>query len=222
MTGKPRSPRGPSKFSEATRERAVRLVLENSETFGGEAGCGSACRRAGRGARLGRCVGGCVRPAPRQARWSRGWTGRTAGSQQLERENAELEQTVEVLKAATSFFARECDPRPPTGELCEFIDVHRERFGVAPICRALSAQGCRSPRTPTTPGAAAGPSKRALWDTTITEVLAGFYEPDAHGRRRPESLYGSREDVGPPEPGGHRGRQVHRGTADARSTAGGA
>jgi len=30
-----------------------------------------------------------------------------------------------------------------------------------------------------------------LWDTTITEVLAGYYEPDEHGRQRPESLYGS-------------------------------
>jgi putative transposase len=36
-----------------------------------------------------------------------------------------------------------------------------------------------------------GPSKRALWEATITEILAGYYEPDAHGRRRPESLYGS-------------------------------
>jgi putative transposase len=35
------------------------------------------------------------------------------------------------------------------------------------------------------------PSKRSLWDATITEVLAGYYEPDEHGRRRPESLYGS-------------------------------
>lgn len=35
------------------------------------------------------------------------------------------------------------------------------------------------------------PSKRSLWDATITEVLAGCYEPDAHGRKKPESLYGS-------------------------------
>ena len=35
------------------------------------------------------------------------------------------------------------------------------------------------------------PSKRSLWDATITEVLAGYYEPDEHGRRKPESLYGS-------------------------------
>jgi putative transposase len=38
---------------------------------------------------------------------------------------------------------------------------------------------------------ARAPSKRSLWDATITEVLAGYYEPDEHGRRRPESLYGS-------------------------------
>ncbi|PKV77129.1 transposase InsO family protein [Nocardia fluminea] len=35
------------------------------------------------------------------------------------------------------------------------------------------------------------PSKRALWDTTLTEVLAGHYEPDERGRRTPESLYGA-------------------------------
>jgi putative transposase len=35
------------------------------------------------------------------------------------------------------------------------------------------------------------PSKRALWDATITEILAGCYEPDEHGRKKPESLYGS-------------------------------
>lgn len=36
-----------------------------------------------------------------------------------------------------------------------------------------------------------GLSRRALWDITITEVLAGYYEPDGEGLRRPESLYGS-------------------------------
>jgi HTH-like domain len=32
---------------------------------------------------------------------------------------------------------------------------------------------------------------RALWDMTITEILAGYYQPDRNGRRRPESLCGS-------------------------------
>ncbi|OBY29321.1 transposase [Mycolicibacter kumamotonensis] len=35
------------------------------------------------------------------------------------------------------------------------------------------------------------PSKRALWDMAITSILAGYYEPDADGRRKPESLYGA-------------------------------
>jgi transposase InsO family protein len=34
-------------------------------------------------------------------------------------------------------------------------------------------------------------SKRALWEVTVTELLADIYEPDQAGRRRPESLYGS-------------------------------
>ena len=37
----------------------------------------------------------------------------------------------------------------------------------------------------------AAPSKRAPWDTIITAVLAGYYEPDQDGKRKPESLYGS-------------------------------
>jgi putative transposase len=35
------------------------------------------------------------------------------------------------------------------------------------------------------------PSKRALWDTAVTEILAGIYELNEAGRRPPESLYGS-------------------------------
>jgi putative transposase len=62
---------------------------------------------------------------------------------------------------------------------------------VPPICRALSAHGIAiAPRTYWSRQSAA-PGKRALWDTVVTEILAGIYEPDAHGRRPPESLYGS-------------------------------
>ena len=37
----------------------------------------------------------------------------------------------------------------------------------------------------------AGALEAVLWDAAIAEVLAGFYEPDEDGRRKPESLYGS-------------------------------
>jgi len=81
--------------------------------------------------------------------------------------------------------------RPATSLICAFIDAHREEFGVVPICRALAVHGVQiAPRTYWAHRSAA-PSKRALWDTTITEILAGYYEPDADGKRPPESLYGS-------------------------------
>jgi putative transposase len=77
--------------------------------------------------------------------------------------------------------------------ICVFIAEHRARFGVAAICRVLTAHGCKiAPRT-FYAWAARPPSKRALWDTAITQVLAGYYEPDEHGRRKPEALYGSRK-----------------------------
>jgi putative transposase len=75
--------------------------------------------------------------------------------------------------------------------ICVFIAEHRARFGVALICAALTEHGCRiAPRTYYA-WAKRAPSKRALWDTTVTGLLAGYYEPDEHRRRRPESLYGS-------------------------------
>ena len=75
--------------------------------------------------------------------------------------------------------------------IAAFITEQQGRFGVAPICRALTAHGVSiAPRTYYA-HRSRPPSKRALWDTVITEILAGIYEPDEHGRRPPESLYGS-------------------------------
>ena len=75
--------------------------------------------------------------------------------------------------------------------ICAFIDAGKDRFGVAPICRALSAHGIQiAPRTFWARRSAAA-GKRQLWDTAVTEILAGIYEPDEHGRRPPESLYGT-------------------------------
>jgi putative transposase len=81
--------------------------------------------------------------------------------------------------------------RPATALICQFITEHRQEFGVVPICDALSSLGV--PIAPRTYYAhlQRAPSKRALWDMTITELLAGLYELDERGHRPPESLYGS-------------------------------
>jgi putative transposase len=75
--------------------------------------------------------------------------------------------------------------------ICQFIDAHRDRFGVVPICRALSQHGV--PIAPRTYWARKSrpPSRRAARDAALTEILAGIYEPGSDGRRPPESLYGS-------------------------------
>jgi len=81
--------------------------------------------------------------------------------------------------------------RPAVPLICQVIDEHRERFGVVPVCRALSAHGIQiAPRTYWA-RQASGPSKRALWDMTVTEILAGIYEPDVNGRHPPEWMYGT-------------------------------
>ncbi len=79
--------------------------------------------------------------------------------------------------------------------ICGFITEHKDTFGVAPICRTLTAHGCKiAPRTYYA-WRKRPPSKRVVSDLAITELLAGYYEPgvgpDGKKRTKPESLYGS-------------------------------
>ncbi|MGC8481036.1 MAG: IS3 family transposase [Acidimicrobiales bacterium] len=81
--------------------------------------------------------------------------------------------------------------RPATSMICSFITEHRAFFGVAPICRVLTEYGCKiAPRTYYAHLGRA-PSNRSLWETTISEILADYYEPKSDGPRKAESLYGA-------------------------------
>ncbi|MCF6390890.1 IS3 family transposase [Mycobacterium sp. MBM] len=181
-----------SKYDPETRARAVRLVLDHREDYPSEwAAITAVSKRLGMTAET-------LRNWIRQHQVDDGErdgvpSAAAAEIRALKRRNAELEQTIEILKAATNFLrAGERPAQPPlTATVCAFIASHRDRFGVAPICRVLTEHGVSiAPRT-FYAWATRAPSKRALWDATITEILAGCYEPDALGRRRPESLYGS-------------------------------
>jgi len=91
--------------------------------------------------------------------------------------------------------------RPATGLICQFIDAFRHRFGVVPICRALSAQGLAiAPRTYRA-RKQRPPSARSLRDAVVTTMLAGIFEPGTDGRRAPESLYGAVKARGWPRRG---------------------
>jgi transposase len=100
----------PSKYDEQTRAKAVRLVIEHVDDYDSE---WAAIK--GVSARLGmtsETLRRWVRQAQIDVVQASGVTSESAREiRELKRKNAELERTIEILKAATSFFARESDPR---------------------------------------------------------------------------------------------------------------
>jgi len=101
----------PSKYDEQTRAKAVRLVTEHVDDYDSEwAAIKAVSTRLGMTAET---LRRWVRQAQIDTGQADGVTSESAREiRELKRKNAELERTVEILKAATSFFARESDPRP--------------------------------------------------------------------------------------------------------------
>jgi transposase len=100
-------------YSPETRERAVRLArlqVAGDERSEWQRFCAVA-EQLGMTAET-------VRQWVRQAQVDDGERAGVSSAESVEiaelrARNAELEATVEILKAAAAFFARECDPRPP-------------------------------------------------------------------------------------------------------------
>jgi transposase len=101
----------PSKYDEQTRAKAVRLVTEHVQDYESEWAAITAV--AGRLGMTTETLRRWVRQAQVDAGKADGTSSAAAREiRELRRKNAELERTIEVLKAATSFFVRESDPRP--------------------------------------------------------------------------------------------------------------
>jgi transposase len=100
----------PSKYDPETRARAVRLVLDHCGDYPSEwVAIKAVSTRLGMNAET-------LRNWIRQQQVDDGQRDGVSSEaakeiRALKRRNAELEQTIEVLKAATSFFVRESDPR---------------------------------------------------------------------------------------------------------------
>ena len=99
-----------SRYDENTKARAVRLVREHVGDYTTEWAAMKAIS-----ARLGMSAE-TLRKWVRQADVDTGEaasvpTEMARELRELRRRNRELEATIEILEAATSFFARECDPR---------------------------------------------------------------------------------------------------------------
>ena len=99
-----------SRYDASTKAKAIRLVGEHAGDYPTQ----WAAMKAVSG-RLGMSTE-TLRKWIRQAGIDEGAAPGVSSSEsaeirELRRKNRELEQTIEILKAATSFFARECDPR---------------------------------------------------------------------------------------------------------------
>lgn len=100
----------PKKYDEEFKARAVRLVTDHVEEYASRTACVVAVAK-----RLG-VAPETLRRWINQAEVDTGVrdgvpTDTVRELRELKRKNRELEETVEILKAATRFFVRESDPR---------------------------------------------------------------------------------------------------------------
>lgn len=100
----------PAKYDETTKAKAVRLVANHRDDYDSEwAAIRAVASRLGMTAET---LRKWIRQAEIDAGEAEGVSTDAAREiRELKRKNAELEQTIEILKAATSFFARASDPR---------------------------------------------------------------------------------------------------------------
>ena len=99
----------PSRFDKKTRAKAVRLVKDHVGDYESEwAAIKAVSARLGTSAET---LRRWVRQSAVDAGEAAGVTSESAREiRELKRKCAELERTIDVLKAATTFFTRECDP----------------------------------------------------------------------------------------------------------------
>ncbi len=100
----------PDKYDPATKAKAVRLVLDHRDDYPSEwAALKAVSSRLGMHPETLRTW---VRQHEVDAGQRDGLSSEAAVEiRELKKRNRELEETIEILKAATSFFARESDPR---------------------------------------------------------------------------------------------------------------
>src|SRR5436305_13005233 len=98
-----------SRYDASTKAKAVRLVREHAGEYPTQ--WASITAVSGRLGMSSETLRKWIRQAEVDAGEKPGTTSEESREiRELRRKNRELEQTIEILKAAASFFARECDP----------------------------------------------------------------------------------------------------------------
>ncbi|HCG2977076.1 TPA: IS3 family transposase [Corynebacterium striatum] len=165
----------PRKFDQDAKDRVVRLVEDRilAENISMQAACkivapklGVSWHTARQWTQAARREGRVVESMPEDL---------AAENARLRRENQELRDTNELLKAASAFFR--IRTRPETSEMIRFIDEHRNRFSVEFICQTLNthreggfltSRGYRQSK-------ARGLSARRLRDAVLVERISAVH-----------------------------------------------
>ena len=111
-------------------------------------------------------------------------TADSARIKRLEQENRELKRANEILKRAASFFG--AGARSPTQEIVDFVDTHRDEFGVEPICTVLRSAGVSMAPSTYYDAKTRASSARAQRDAVLVPVLRQLWEDNY-------SVYGVRK-----------------------------
>ncbi|WP_136141602.1 IS3 family transposase [Corynebacterium endometrii] len=166
----------PRKFDQDAKDRVVRLVEDRilAENMSMQAACQAVAPKLGvswhtarQWTQAARREGRVVESMPEDL---------ATENARLRRENQELRDTNELLKAASAFFAS--GTRPKTSEMIRFIDEHRNRFSVEFICQTLnthreggflSSRGYRQSK-------ARGLSSRAFRDAALVERITEVHK----------------------------------------------
>jgi hypothetical protein len=91
-----------------------------------------------------------------------------------------------------------------------FIDAHRGRFGVEPICRVLSEHGCKIAPNTYWVAKKRPPSARTVRDEVLKVDVKRVHLEALDG------VYGADKVWGAAQPGGHPGGTLHRRAPHAR------
>ncbi|WP_304052032.1 IS3 family transposase, partial [Jatrophihabitans endophyticus] len=178
----------PRKYPAELRERAIRLVQE-AQQQDPELSLNQAVKRIGErvGVNSDTLRGWCKQAAIDRGERPGTTTGDAKKIKDLEAEVRELKRANEILLAASSFFR--AGARPAFAVVIAFVDDHRERFGVAPICRVLTAHGV--PIAPNSYYAhkTRPPSRRSLRDARVLAEIERVHADPQQGR----GLYGVRK-----------------------------